>query len=108
MKNQQGKFFKNIFNISIMKTKNSISIILLLIGFLSNAQNNNQVTLEGSWMGKTTTKDASISELILFRFEFKNNSIKGFMDFPDKRLKDVALDKVWSVKDSVLLMQENL
>lgn len=84
-----------------MKTKNTILIILLLIGFLSNAQNNNQVTLEGSWMGKTTTKDASSSELVLFRFEWKNNSIKGFMDFPDKRLKNISLDKVWVVKDSV-------
>ena len=84
-----------------MKTKNTILIILLFIGFLVNAQNKNQNPFEGSWMGRTNTKDVSTSELVLFRFEFKNNSIKGFMDFPDKRLKDIALDKVWSIKDSV-------
>ena len=35
-----------------------------------------------SWMGKTNTKDVSSSELVLFRLEMKNNSIKGYMDFP--------------------------
>ncbi|KAB1157976.1 C1 family peptidase [Flavobacterium luteum] len=84
-----------------MKTKNTILIILLFIGFLVNAQNKNQKPFEGSWMGKTITKDLSSSELVLFRFELKNNEIKGFMDFPDKRLKDISLDKVWIVKDSV-------
>jgi bleomycin hydrolase len=84
-----------------MKTKNTILIILLFIGFLVNAQNKNQNPLAGSWMGRTNTKDLSSSELVLFRFELKDNSIKGFMDFPDKRLKDISLDKVWRVKDSV-------
>ena len=86
-----------------MKTRSTILAILLFIGFLSYSQpkNKKQNSLVGSWMGRTNTIDASSSELVLFRFEFKNNSIKGFMDFPDKRLKDVALDKVWRVKDSV-------
>jgi bleomycin hydrolase len=84
-----------------MKTKHTIIVILLFIGFLTNAQNKKQNPLEGSWMGKTNTKDLSSSELVLFRFEMKNNSIKGYMDFPDKRLKDITLDKVWRVKDSV-------
>jgi bleomycin hydrolase len=52
-------------------------------------------------MGKTNTKELSSSELVLFRFELQNNTLKGFMDFPDKRLKDISLDKVWMVKDSV-------
>ena len=73
----------------------------MLIGFVTNAQNKTQNSLEGSWMGRTNTKEASSSELVLFRFELKNNSIKGFMDFPDKRLKDISLDKVWRIKDSV-------
>lgn len=84
-----------------MNIKNKILVSLLLIGSFTNAQNKKQNSLVGSWMGRTNTIDASSSELVLFRFEFKNNSIKGFMDFPDKRLKDVALDKVWRVKDSV-------
>ncbi|MDN3677658.1 C1 family peptidase [Flavobacterium paronense] len=84
-----------------MRTKNAILIILLFIGFLMQAQPKTQNPLAGSWMGKTNTKDLSSSELVLFRFELKNNSIKGFMDFPDKRLKDISLDKVWMVEDSV-------
>lgn len=65
------------------------------------AQPKTQNPLSGSWMGKTITNDIASSELVLFRFEFKNNAIKGLMDFPDKRLKDISLDKVWMVKDSV-------
>lgn len=84
-----------------MNTKNKILVTLLLIGLFANAQNKKQNSLVGSWMGRTITKDAASSELVLFRFEFKNNSIKGFMDFPNKRLKDVSLDKVWKINDSV-------
>jgi bleomycin hydrolase len=84
-----------------MKTKNTLLVILFFIGFLCTAQLKNPKPLEGSWMGKTSTKEVSTSELVLFRFELKNNSVKGFMDFPDKRVKDVSLDQVWMVKDSV-------
>lgn len=84
-----------------MKTKISILILLFFIGFLIQAQSKSQNALEGSWMGKTDTKDLSSSELVLFRLEGKNNFIQGKMDFPDKRVKDVSLDKVWMVQDSV-------
>jgi bleomycin hydrolase len=84
-----------------MKIQISLSVILLCTGMVINGQNIKQTSLEGSWMGKTNTKDLSMSELVLFRFELKKNSIKGYMDFPDKRLKDISLDKVWRVKDSV-------
>ena len=84
-----------------MKIKISITVTLLCIGMVINGQNKKETSLEGSWMGKTNTKDSSMSELVLFRFELKKNSIKGYMDFPDKRLKDIALDKVWRIKDSV-------
>lgn len=90
-----------------MKTKTYVSVILLFIGFLSNAQNIKSNRLEGSWMGKTNTKDVSMSELVLFRIELKKNSLKGYMDFPDKRLKDISLDKIWSVKDSVFADARN-
>jgi len=84
-----------------METKNTLLLILLFIGFQINAQDHAQIPLDGSWMGKTNTKDLASSELVLFRFESKSNSIKGYMDFPDKRLKDVALDNVWRIKDSI-------
>jgi bleomycin hydrolase len=84
-----------------MKAKTYVSIILLCIGMIINGQNKKETSLEGSWMGKTNTKDVSMSELVLFRFDLKKNAIKGYMDFPDKRLKDISLDKVWRVKDSV-------
>jgi len=84
-----------------MKTKIKISIVLLFIGMVMNSQNKNANPLQGSWMGKTNTKDLSSSELVLFRFEIHNNSIKAYMDFPDKRIKDIPLDKVWRIKDSV-------
>lgn len=84
-----------------MKTKKYTTIILLFIGILANAQNKNPNTLEGSWMGKTNTKDLASSELVLFKFEIKKNTIKAYMDFPDKRIKNIPLDKVWRIKDSV-------
>ncbi|MBC7847815.1 MAG: hypothetical protein H7Y10_15145 [Flavobacterium sp.] len=84
-----------------MKTKTYTSVILLFIGFLCNSQNQKSDALEGSWMGRTETKEPSWSELVLFRFELKKNEFKGYMDFPDKRLKNIPLDKVWRVKDSV-------
>ena len=85
----------------MMKAKTYVSMILLCTGMVMNGQNKSPKPLEGSWMGKTNTKDLSTSELVLFRFELEKNSIKGYMDFPDKRLKDISLDKVWRVKDSV-------
>ncbi|MDI5950356.1 C1 family peptidase [Flavobacterium sp. LB2P84] len=90
-----------------MKIKISITVILLCIGMVINGQNKKQTPLEGSWMGKTNTKDLSMSELVLFRIELKKNSIKGYMDFPDKRLKDISLDKMWRVKDSVFADARN-
>ncbi|MDN3658134.1 C1 family peptidase [Ferruginibacter paludis] len=84
-----------------MTTTTYLSVILLFIACSVYGQQKEQPSLEGSWMGKANAKDLSLEELVLFRFEKKNNSVKGFMDFPDKRLKDIPLDKVWMVKDSV-------
>ena len=84
-----------------MKTQKNLLVLLLFIGFLLHAQEKPQKLLAGSWMGKTATKDLSSSEFVLFRFEIKKEALKGFMDFPDKRLKDISLDRVWIVKDSV-------
>lgn len=90
-----------------MKIQILLSVMLLCTGMVINGQNKKQTSLEGSWMGKTNTKDLSMSELVLFRIELKKNSIKGYMDFPEKRLKDISLDKVWRVKDSVFADARN-
>jgi len=84
-----------------MEKRTFLLALLLLSGSASFAQVKIQNPLDGSWMGRTNTKDQSASELVLFKFESKSNATKGQMDFPDKRLKDVSLDKVWMVQDSV-------
>ena len=88
-----------------MKTKTYVSIILLSIGMIMNGQNKNSKPLEGSWMGKISTKDFSLQALM--QFEFKKNTIKGFLDLPESRIKDIGLDKVWMVKDSVFVDAKN-
>jgi bleomycin hydrolase len=88
-----------------MKTKTYISVILLFIGMVINGQNKKPNPLEGSWMGKINTKDFSMA--VLLRFELKNNTLKGFLDLPDKRIKDISIDKVWIVKDSVFADAKN-
>ncbi len=84
-----------------MRIRIHIAVVLLFTGLLTNAQQNDLATLQGSWMGKAEAKGLSMAELVLFRFELKNNSIKAYMDFPDKRIKDIGLDKVWMIKDTV-------
>lgn len=84
-----------------MKAKIYIIITLLLIGFMTNAQQIEPAKLDGSWMGKAEAKGMSLEELVLFRFELKKGYVKGYMDFPDKRIKGVALDKVWMFMDTV-------
>ncbi len=84
-----------------MKIRLYISIILLITGLLANSQPKKETTLDGSWIGKAEGKDISLSELVLFRFEFKNIALKGYMDFPYKRIKGIVLDKVWMVKDTI-------
>jgi bleomycin hydrolase len=84
-----------------MKIRFYIAVILLFTGLVTNAQQKKETTLEGSWMGEAEAKGLSLAELVLFRFELKNDSVKSYMDFPDKRIKGIALDKVWMVKDTV-------
>jgi len=84
-----------------MKIRFYIAVILLFAGLLTNAQQKKETTLEGSWMGNAEAKGMSLAELVLFRIEIKKGTIKGYMDFPDKRIKGIALDKLWMVKDTV-------
>lgn len=84
-----------------MKAKKNISVILLFIGILCNAQNNTSNLFKGSWMGTVDATEKSLSEQVLFKLEIKSANLKGYMDFPEKRIKDIPLDKVWSVNDSI-------
>ncbi len=82
-----------------MKTKNSIFVILLFVSSLLYGQNDNPIRMSGSWMGRVTTKDFSMR--VIFRFNYTNNSIRGYIDCPDQGLKDLRIDKVWITKDSI-------
>ena len=84
-----------------MKIRFYITVILLFAGFLTKAQQKNEIMLKGSWMGNAEAKGMSLAEWVLFSIEIKNGIIKGYMDFPDKRIKGIALDKLWMVKDTV-------
>jgi bleomycin hydrolase len=84
-----------------MNVRFYIPVILLFTGLFTNAQQKRETVLEGSWMGKAEAKGISLAELVLFRIELKNGAVKGYMDFPDKRIKGIALDKVWMIKDTV-------
>lgn len=66
---------------------------------MSYGQNIDNMRIMGSWMGKVTTKDFSLR--LLFRFQILNDKIKGYIDSPDQGIKDVPLDRVWMVKDSL-------
>lgn len=84
-----------------MKTKTFIFVSFFFISSLLNAQNINLNKLQGSWMGRVTTKDFSMR--VIFRFDVKNNFIKGFIDCPDQGFKDLRIDKVWISNDSIFV-----
>jgi bleomycin hydrolase len=84
-----------------MKTKTIIFSLFFLLPSLIYSQDNKTHVLPGSWMGKVTT--AQFSMRALLRFEVSKDSIKGFLDSPDQGLKDLAMDKVWTVRDSVFV-----
>ena len=82
-----------------MKAKMLIISVLFFLPFQIFCQDNNTQILQGSWMGRITTSEFSLR--VLLRFEFANNKFKGALDSPDQGLKDLPLDKVWIVNDSV-------
>lgn len=84
-----------------MKTKTIILSLLFLLPSLIYCQNNKTQILQGSWMGKITTDQFSMRALL--RFEVTKDNIKGFLDSPDQGLKDLAMDKVWTIQDSVFV-----
>ncbi len=89
-----------------MKTKMIFFSLLLLIPSVIFCQNNKAQILQGSWMGKVTTAQFSLRAIL--RFEVLKDSIKGFLDSPDQGLKDLAMDRVWTVNDSVFIDASSL
>ena len=84
-----------------MKPKLFTLSLFFLLSSIIYSQNNKTQILQGSWMGRITTDNFSLRAL--FRFEEVNDNIKGFLDSPDQGLKDLPLDKVWTIKDSVFV-----
>ena len=89
-----------------MKTKTIIFLLFFLLPSLIYSQDNKTRVLPGSWMGKVTTDQFSMRALL--RFELSKDSIKGFLDSPDQGLKDLAMVKVWTVRDSVFVDASSL
>lgn len=84
-----------------MKTKTFILSLFFLLPSIIYCQNNKTQILQGSWMGKVSTNQFSLRALL--RFEVAKDNIKGFLDSPDQGLKDIAMDKVWTIQDSVFI-----
>jgi len=84
-----------------MKSKIFILSLFFLLPSIIYSQNNKTLILQGSWMGRVTTDKFSLR--LLLRFEGTNDNIKGFLDSPDQGLKDLPLDKAWSIQDSVFV-----
>ena len=82
-----------------MKTKSFILGLLIFIPSVIYCQNNKEQVLPGSWMGKITTSEFSLR--VILRFEMKNNNLRGFIDSPDQGLKDIPIDKIRTLQDSV-------
>ena len=84
-----------------MRTKTIIFYLFLLLHSISYGQNDKTKILQGSWIGKVTTKQFSFHTAL--RFEVKNDSIKGFLDLPDQGYKNLITDKVWTNQDSIFV-----
>jgi bleomycin hydrolase len=82
-----------------MKTKTIFIAILLLLSGIIYCQENDQGRIAGSWMGRITTPALSIR--FLFKFYISGDKIKGYIDSPDRGVKDVPIDRVWMVNDSL-------
>jgi bleomycin hydrolase len=89
-----------------MKTKSLILSLLFLLPSVIYCQNDKAQILKGSWMGKVTTPQVSMRALL--RFEISKDSLKGFLSSPDQGLKDLVLDRVWTVKDSLFVDASSL
>jgi bleomycin hydrolase len=84
-----------------MKTKILISIFLFFTGCMLNGQNIRPERLQGSWVGNIILPDNSKIFLVM-DFDVRDNLIEGDMDLPAQSFKDLYIDSVRVLKDSVI------
>jgi bleomycin hydrolase len=84
-----------------MKTKIYILLLLLFTCSFLNGQNIEPERLKGSWVGNIILPDNS-SILVVMKFDVKGNSIEGNLDVPAQSARDIYIDSVRVLKDSVI------
>jgi bleomycin hydrolase len=84
-----------------MKTKTLILLLLCFSCFLINGQNIKPERLKGSWVGNIVLPDSS-KILVVMKFDIKDNLIEGNLDVPAQSTKDIYIDSVRVLKDSVI------
>jgi bleomycin hydrolase len=89
-----------------MNTKAFFFSLLIILPFAGYSQSDKTQILQGSWMGTVSTDQFSLR--VILRFEKSNNKIDGFLDSPDQELKDLPMDKVWTVNDSLFIDASSL
>lgn len=83
-----------------MKTKALLSICLYFTCSLLYGQTSKNSRLQGSWLGKIIVPNGpKITSLM--HFKANANVLSGTFDSPDQSRKDLLMDSVWMVKDSV-------
>jgi bleomycin hydrolase len=84
-----------------MKTKTIISIFLLFTYCLINGQNIKPERLQGSWAGNIIFPDNS-SIFVVMKFALRDNLIEGRLNVPAQSTKDIYIDSVRILQDSVI------
>lgn len=84
-----------------MKTKSLILLLLFFSCFIINGQNIKPERLKGSWVGNIVLPDSSKIRVVM-KFDVKENLIEGNLDVPAQSTKDIYIDSVRVLKDSVI------
>ena len=84
-----------------MKTKTLSILFLFFSCFLINGQNIKPERLKGSWVGNIILPD-SMKILVVMKFDIKDNLIEGSLDVPAQSAKDIYIDSVRVLRDSVI------
>jgi bleomycin hydrolase len=85
--------------------KTIVLSLFFLLPSITYCQQDKTHILQGSWMGKVATDQGTLRAL--FRFEVSEDNVKGYLDIPDQGLKDLTLDRVWTIQDSVFVDATN-
>jgi bleomycin hydrolase len=84
-----------------MKTKAIIILILFFSCFLINGQNIKPERIKGSWVGNIILPD-SMKILVVLKFDIKDHLVDGSMDVPAQSAKDIYIDSVRVLNDSII------